>query len=89
MSDRGNRITRTQIKWVCGVALLAVVGRYVRLRQRGSEREGLFLFHSERPPSFTVNDKNGFCHCSGCGAHGSGNDLDLAGGAKRQLCPQS
>ena len=27
-------------------------------------------FHNEKTPSFTVNDKKGFFHCFGCGAHG-------------------
>ncbi|HBU99635.1 CHC2 zinc finger domain-containing protein, partial [Thalassospira lucentensis] len=27
-------------------------------------------FHSEKSPSFTVNDQKGFYHCFGCGAHG-------------------
>ena len=45
-------------------------GRAVRLTRRGREHVGLCPFHSEKTPSFTVNDDKGFFHCFGCGAHG-------------------
>lgn len=48
-----------------------VVGRQVKLVRRGRESTGLCPFHSEKTPSFTVNDQKGFYHCFGCGAHGS------------------
>jgi len=48
-----------------------VVGRQVKLVRRGREHTGLCPFHSEKSPSFTVNDQKGFYHCFGCGAHGS------------------
>jgi DNA primase len=48
-----------------------IVGRKVVLKRRsGSEYAGLCPFHNEKTPSFTVNDKKGFFHCFGCGAHG-------------------
>jgi DNA primase len=48
-----------------------IVGRKVSLKRRsGSEYAGLCPFHNEKTPSFTVNDKKGFFHCFGCGAHG-------------------
>ena len=34
--------------------LVAVVGRYVKLKRAGKEFEGLCPFHDERSPSFTV-----------------------------------
>ena len=37
-----------------------VVGRKVRLVQRGQEHTGLCPFHNEKTPSFTVNDRKGF-----------------------------
>lgn len=47
-----------------------VVGKRVKLKQRGSEFSGLCPFHNEKSPSFTVNDQKGFYHCFGCAAHG-------------------
>jgi len=47
-----------------------VVGKRVKLKQRGAEFSGLCPFHNEKSPSFTVNDQKGFYHCFGCGAHG-------------------
>lgn len=47
-----------------------VVGRRVKLTRKGREYSGLCPFHSEKTPSFTVNDQKGFYHCFGCGAHG-------------------
>jgi hypothetical protein len=48
----------------------SVVGRVVELKKAGPhEWKGLCPFHNERTPSFTVNDKKGFYHCFGCGAH--------------------
>lgn len=52
------------------LAVSAIVGRTVALRRRGHEHSGLCPFHSEKTPSFTVNDRKGFFHCFGCGAHG-------------------
>lgn len=40
--------------------------------KKGSTKDewiGLCPYHSEQTPSFTVNDKKGFSHCFGCGAH--------------------
>ena len=47
-----------------------VVGRQVKLVRKGRESTGLCPFHSEKSPSFTVNDQKAFYHCFGCGAHG-------------------
>ena len=47
-----------------------VVGKRVKLAKKGREFSGLCPFHSERTPSFTVNDDKAFYHCFGCGAHG-------------------
>jgi DNA primase len=53
------------------LSLSDLVGRKVALKRRsGSEHAGLCPFHNEKSPSFTVNDKKGFFHCFGCGAHG-------------------
>ena len=47
-----------------------VVGQKVKLLQRGKEYYGLCPFHSEKTPSFTVNNDKNFYHCFGCGEHG-------------------
>lgn len=47
-----------------------VVRKKVMLSRRGNEYNGLCPFHSEKTPSFTVNDAKHFYHCFGCGAHG-------------------
>jgi len=51
-------------------ALSTVIGRQVKLTRAGREWKACCPFHSEKTPSFTVNDEKGFYHCFGCGAHG-------------------
>jgi DNA primase len=52
------------------LALSDIVGRHVRLSPGNGDRFGLCPFHDEKGASFTVNDRKGFFHCFGCGAHG-------------------
>lgn len=52
------------------VKVADVVGRRVKLVRKGREFMGLCPFHSEKSPSFSVNEQKGFYHCFGCGAHG-------------------
>lgn len=40
------------------------------LKKAGREWKACCPFHSEKSPSFTVNDDKGFYHCFGCQAHG-------------------
>lgn len=47
-------------------SITEVVGRYVNLRKRGKEFTGLCPFHSEKTPSFTVNEEKGLFYCHGC-----------------------
>jgi hypothetical protein len=49
-----------------------LIRSYVALSKVGSEWKGLCPFHAEKTASFVVNDKRGFYHCFGCGAHGDG-----------------
>ena len=52
------------------VPLSDIVGRRVKLTRKGRRYSGLCPFHSEKTPSFSVVDDDGFYHCFGCGAHG-------------------
>ncbi len=52
------------------VPLADVIQRRMKLQKRGREFVGLCPFHSEKTPSFTVNEDKGFFHCFGCGEHG-------------------
>jgi DNA primase len=47
-----------------------IVRAKVSLAKKGQEYSGLCPFHTEKTPSFTVNDQKRFYHCFGCGAHG-------------------
>ncbi len=50
--------------------LSALIAPSVKLTKAGREFKACCPFHSEKTPSFTVNDEKGFYHCFGCGAHG-------------------
>ena len=50
--------------------LSAIIAPSVKLLKAGREFKACCPFHSEKTPSFTVNDDKGFYHCFGCGAHG-------------------
>ncbi len=52
------------------ITLSGVISRTTRLTKAGHEWKACCPFHSEKSPSFTVNDAKGFYHCFGCGAHG-------------------
>ncbi len=47
-----------------------VVGKFVKLTQRGNEFVGLSPFKNEKTPSFTVNDDKEFFHCFSSAEHG-------------------
>ena len=48
------------------VNLIEVVGEHVVLRKTGGNYVGLCPFHSERTPSFSVNENKQLYHCYGC-----------------------
>lgn len=52
------------------VRLSDIVGQSVQLRPDGREFKGCCPFHTEKTPSFTVNDEKNFYKCFGCGAYG-------------------
>ncbi len=52
------------------VTLSTLVGKTLPLKKTGREWRACCPFHSEKGPSFFVNDEKGFYHCFGCSAHG-------------------
>ena len=50
--------------------IVALIGRYLKLKKVGSRYVGLCPFHGEKTPSFSVNPQKGFFHCFGCKASG-------------------
>ncbi len=57
-----------QIRQVANIVDIA--SRYTTLKKRGKKYVGLCPFHSEKDPSFTVDDEKQLFHCFGCGAGG-------------------
>jgi len=51
-------------------SIVEIVSQYTTLRRRGNKHVGLCPFHSEKDPSFTVDDEKQLFHCFGCGAGG-------------------
>lgn len=47
-----------------------IVGQYVVLKKLGRHHKGLCPFHSEKTPSFLVNEELNLYKCFGCGAGG-------------------
>lgn len=52
------------------INIAELIGRKVRLVRKGRSHMGLCPFHTEKSPSFSVQEDKGFYHCFGCGAHG-------------------
>ncbi len=51
-------------------SLSGLIGRSIKIVKAGREFKAICPFHSEKTPSFTINDEKGFFHCFSCGAHG-------------------
>jgi DNA primase len=52
------------------VDIVDFISRYVGLKKSGQNWKGLCPFHSEKTPSFTVNEAKQIFHCFGCGVGG-------------------
>lgn len=46
--------------------IVEVINEHVPLQKRSGRYVGLCPFHSEKTPSFSVNQERGFFHCFGC-----------------------
>ncbi len=51
-------------------SITSVITRYTDLQSAGRELKGLCPLHSEKTPSFTVNEEKGLFYCHGCGEGG-------------------
>jgi len=50
--------------------IIDIASQYTSLKKRGQKYVGLCPFHSEKDPSFTVDEDKQLFHCFGCGAGG-------------------
>lgn len=75
-SSRSSRLSEAEFRDVCDRArerhsISDIVARHTTLKKRGArELVGLCPFHSEKTPSFEVNDNKGTYYCHGCGKSG-------------------
>jgi len=51
-------------------SIVEIASQYTTLRLRGKKHLGLCPFHSEKTPSFTVDEEKQLFHCFGCGIGG-------------------
>ena len=50
--------------------IVQVIGEYVELKRSGVRYLGLCPFHTEKTPSFSVNQADQYYYCFGCQAAG-------------------
>src|SRR5438477_5076650 len=53
------------------IAIVDIIGRFVKLKKRGANYLGLCPFHNEKTPSFTVSPAKEIYKCFGCGRSGN------------------
>jgi DNA primase len=51
-------------------SIVEIASQYTTIRKRGRKFVGLCPFHTEKTPSFTVDDEKQLFHCFGCGVGG-------------------
>lgn len=52
------------------ISLLHIIGQRVKITRKGNRYVALCPFHSEKTPSFSVDESKGFYHCFGCNKSG-------------------
>ena len=63
-----NQINAEEIK--ANHDIVDIVSQYVDIKKQGKDWFGCCPFHSEKSPSFSVNERDQYFHCFGCGANG-------------------
>lgn len=53
------------------IDIVDLIGKDIKLEQRGRSHVGLCPFHDEKTPSFNVNQENQLYYCFGCGSGGN------------------
>ena len=74
MHPQGDKtmIDQATIDRILDVAqIVEVVSDFVTLRKRGVNYVGLYPFHNEKTPSFSVSPSKGLCKCFSCGKGGN------------------
>lgn len=52
------------------LSIVDIIGEHVSLKKAGGQYKGLCPFHTEKSPSFNVNEERGLYKCFGCGEGG-------------------
>lgn len=63
-------ISQKTIDAVHGLGIEEVISKFVKLRKRGANYQGLCPFHDEKTPSFVVSPSKGIYKCFGCSKSG-------------------
>ena len=66
------RIARSVVEEIHRINIFDIISPHVSLARKGRAVTGLCPFHSEKTPSFHVNEDKGFFKCFGCGEAGDG-----------------
>jgi len=53
------------------VKISEIIGKYIDIKQKGSNYFALCPFHNEKTPSFSINDEKKIFKCFGCGKTGN------------------
>ena len=65
-------IPQSTIDQLIGIPIVDIIGKYVKLKKKGTTWEACCPFHQEKSPSFKVFPKTNTYKCFGCGAGGNG-----------------